>query len=94
MELFKSTPVLHLHRITGEHDLMSAMYEVTGGYVSSLIDLITVMEQAGEIEGGKVLFALDAAEIYDEAIHELFTSSGGVLEFQKALEKKLEEIKF
>ena len=92
MEFFNSTPILYLHRITGKDDLIFAMYVVTSGYIPSLIDLITIIETRGELECTKVLLALDATETYDEAIHELFTSSGGVLGFQKALEKKLEQL--
>lgn len=91
MDIFKGTPVLITKRFNPGKDLMENFYELTGGYVQSLLDLFDIVEGAGMSEGLRILVALDQLEIYDEEIHAKFEESGrNVRKLGEALEKELE----
>ena len=91
MNIFASGPVLTTKRLNLSKDLMSNFYDMSEGYRLTLITLFDIIEGAGQIEGMRILVALDQLEIYGEAIHTKFEEAGrNVCKLTEALEKELE----
>ena len=79
------------HRLPVMCNPISARFKLVGISHLSLHDLVTIA-YSGEVWEYDLLAVLDALEVYDDAIHELFVSSGDIQGFLKALDKKLEEL--
>ena len=91
MNIFAGGPVLTTKRLDLKKNLLDAFYDLSEGYRLSLIDLFDIFENAGRIEGLKILVALDQLEIYGEAIHTKYEEVGrNTGKFAEILEKELE----
>ena len=91
MNIFAGGPVLTTKRLDLKKNLLDVFYDLSEGYRLSLIDLFDIFENAGRIEGLKILVALDQLEIYGEAIHTKYEEVGrNTGKFAEILEKELE----